>query len=54
MEGRRVEEVELRVEEGLRPDVGFGRARVDALTRTLLNISVGDIIEITGRKRPQR
>jgi transitional endoplasmic reticulum ATPase len=51
MEGRRMEEVELRVEEGLRPDVGFGRARIDALTRTLLNISVGDIIEIAGKKK---
>jgi transitional endoplasmic reticulum ATPase len=48
MQGK--ESIELKVEEGLRPDVGFGRARIDTATRTLLNISIGDVIEITGKK----
>ncbi len=48
MQGK--ENIELRVEEGLRPDVGFGRARIDTATRTLLNISIGDVIEIVGKK----
>jgi len=48
MQGK--ESIDLRAEEGLRPDVGFGRARIDTATRTLLNISIGDVIEITGKK----
>jgi transitional endoplasmic reticulum ATPase len=50
MEGDKTESVELRVEEGLRPDVGFGRARIDTATRTMLNLSIGDVIEITGKR----
>jgi len=48
MQGK--ESVELRVEEGLRPDVGFGRARIDTAARTMLNISIGDVIEVEGKK----
>jgi transitional endoplasmic reticulum ATPase len=32
-------------------EVGLGRARIDAATRKALNVEVGEIIEITGKKR---
>ena len=50
MDSGRADEIELRVEEGLKPDVGFGRARIDTATRELLGVTVGSIIEISGKK----
>jgi len=41
-------EVILRVSEGLSQDVGAGRARLDAETRLKLGVSPGDVIEIEG------
>ncbi len=43
-----MEELTLRVAEAPSMDVGLGRARLDAKTRILLGINVGDIIEIEG------
>ena len=45
-----VKEVILRVSEALPMDVGLGRARVDTHTRMLLNLDVGDVIEIEGER----
>lgn len=41
-------EVILRVSEGLSQDVGAGRARLDAETRLKLGVSPGDVVEIEG------
>jgi len=43
-----VMQVELTVMEALRQDVGFGRARLDEVTRRALGAQLGDIIEIRG------
>jgi transitional endoplasmic reticulum ATPase len=43
-------EATLRVVEALQQDVSYGRARLDGQTRVELNLSPGDIIEITGSK----
>lgn len=40
----------LKVAEAFQTDVGYGRARIDAHTRTLLKLEMGDIIEIEGKK----
>jgi len=44
----KMNEVILRVSEGLSQDVGAGRARLDAETRLKLGVSPGDVIEIEG------
>jgi transitional endoplasmic reticulum ATPase len=43
-------EVELKVAEALKNDVGRGIARLDTKTRDLLGISTGDIVAIVGKK----
>ena len=45
-----VEEVILKVAEAFQQDVGYGRARIDNETRILLDLSIGDVIEIEGNK----
>jgi transitional endoplasmic reticulum ATPase len=40
----------LKVSEAAQSDVSLGRARIDASTRVKLNVEVGDIIEIVGKK----
>jgi transitional endoplasmic reticulum ATPase len=42
--------VVLKVQEALQSDVGSGKARVDTKTRLALNLDVGEIIEIIGKK----
>ena len=44
-------EVMLRVAEGLSQDVGAGRARLDTETRMKLNVAPGDIVEIEGGRK---
>ncbi len=44
------EAVTLRVAEAPQSDVGLGRARMDTQTRMLLEVDVGDIVELTGKK----
>ncbi|MEM1513374.1 MAG: CDC48 family AAA ATPase [Candidatus Thermoplasmatota archaeon] len=44
-------EVILRVAEGLSQDVGAGRARLDTETRMKLNVAPGDIVEIEGGRK---
>lgn len=44
------EEVTLRIAEAPQSDVGLGRARVDTKTRIGLEVDVGEIIEIRGKK----
>ncbi len=44
------ETMTLRVVEAPQSDVGFGRARIDTKTRMDLDVDVGDIIEIIGKK----
>jgi len=41
-------ELELKVAEAPQMDVGLGRARLDTNSRVVLNVEVGDVIEITG------
>ncbi|MEE9595073.1 MAG: CDC48 family AAA ATPase [Candidatus Hydrothermarchaeales archaeon] len=43
-------EIELKVAEALQNDVGRGIVRLDTGTRDKLDISTGDIVEITGKK----
>jgi len=38
------------VQESSRADVGLGRARIDAETRSALSVNPGDILQLTGRK----
>ncbi len=45
-----MKETILRVAEAPPMDVGLGRARLDASTRILLGIEVGDVIEIEGKR----
>jgi len=40
----------LAVQESSRADVGLGRARIDAETRSALSVNPGDILQIIGRK----
>ncbi|HID72135.1 MAG TPA: AAA family ATPase [Thermoplasmata archaeon] len=42
--------ISLKVSEALRADVGFGRARLNERARRELNVHLGDIIEIKGKK----
>jgi len=44
------ESVTLKVQEALQTDVGSGKARIDTKTRLALNLDVGEIIEIIGKK----
>ena len=44
------EKLVLKVAEAPQSDVGLGRARVDTKTRMALNIDVGEIVEIIGKK----
>ncbi len=44
------ERIVLKVAEAPQSDVGLGRARVDTKTRMALNVDVGEIIEIVGKK----
>jgi transitional endoplasmic reticulum ATPase len=43
-------ETELKVAEAFQQDVGYGRARIDNQTRLILDLSIGDVIEIEGTK----
>ena len=45
------EGVTLKVAEALQDEVGYGRGRLDTPTRNELGLSIGDIIEIHGRRR---
>ena len=45
------ESVTLKVAEALQDEVGYGRGRLDTPTRNELGLSIGDIIEIHGRRR---
>ncbi|HIM33166.1 MAG TPA: AAA family ATPase [Candidatus Poseidoniales archaeon] len=45
------EGVTLKVAEALQDEVGYGRGRLDTPTRNKLGLSIGDIIEIHGRRR---
>jgi len=45
------ESVTLKVAEALQDEVGYGRGRLDTPTRTELSLSIGDIIEVHGRRR---
>ena len=45
------ESVTLKVAEALQDEVGYGRGRLDTPTRTELSLSIGDIIEVRGRRR---
>ncbi|MHB8604719.1 MAG: CDC48 family AAA ATPase [Thermoplasmatota archaeon] len=45
-----VKEVTLKVAEAVQEDVAKGRVRVDASTRLDLNLTVGDVVEIIGKK----
>jgi len=44
-------EVNLKVSEAFQQDVGYGRARIDHQTRMELDLSIGDVIEIEGKKQ---
>ncbi|MBS3748938.1 MAG: CDC48 family AAA ATPase [Candidatus Thermoplasmatota archaeon] len=44
-------EVNLKVSEAFQQDVGYGRARIDHQTRMELDLSIGDVIEIEGKKK---
>ena len=43
--------ITLKVAEALQDEVGYGRGRLDTLTRNELGLSIGDIVEIHGRRR---
>ncbi len=43
-------EIELRVVEALQNDVGKGIVRIDTQSRNLLEVSVGDVVEIIGKR----
>jgi transitional endoplasmic reticulum ATPase len=51
MIGEKDNQIELRVAEALSQDVGYGRARIDSVSRRQLNVLPGDIIEIEGHKK---
>ena len=40
----------LKISEAFQQDVGYGRARIDNQTRVILELSIGDVIEIEGIK----
>jgi transitional endoplasmic reticulum ATPase len=43
-------ETELKIAEAFQQDVGYGRARIDNQTRLILDLSIGDVIEIEATK----
>ena len=43
--------ITLKVAEALQDEVGYGRSRLDTVTRNELGLSIGDIVEIHGRRR---
>ena len=43
--------VVLKLAEALQDEVGYGRGRIDTATRKLLDLQIGDIIEIKGKRR---
>ena len=43
--------ITLKVAEALQDEVGYGKGRLDTLTRNKLGLSIGDIVEIQGRRR---
>ena len=43
--------ITLKVAEALQDEVGYGRGRLDTVTRNELGLSIGDIVEILGRRR---
>ena len=43
--------IRLKVAEALQDEAGYGRGRLDTLTRNELGLSIGDIVEIHGRRR---
>ena len=45
------ESITLKVAEALQDEVGYGRGRLDTVTRNELGLSIGDIVEIHGRRR---
>jgi len=45
------ESLTLKVAEALQDEVGYGRGRLDTETRNELGLSIGDIVEIHGRRR---
>ena len=47
------ESLTLKVAEALQDEVGYGRGRLDTVTRNELGLSIGDIVEIHGRRRDQ-
>ncbi len=50
MEGVKLSEIQLRVGDAKQRDVGRGIARLDQNTMRKLNISAGDVVEITGKR----
>ena len=43
--------VVLKLAEALQDEVGYGRGRIDTSTRKLLDLQIGDIIDIKGKRR---
>ena len=43
--------ITLKVAEALQDEVGYGSSRLDTVTRNELGLSIGDIVEIHGRRR---
>ena len=43
--------ITLKVAEALQDEVGYGRGRLDTVTRNDLGLSIGDIVEIHGKRR---
>jgi transitional endoplasmic reticulum ATPase len=44
------QEIILKISEAFQQDVGYGRARIDHQSRMVLDLSIGDVIEIEGTK----
>ncbi|MCL4326485.1 MAG: CDC48 family AAA ATPase [Candidatus Thermoplasmatota archaeon] len=42
--------VSLRVQEAFHQDLGLGRARIDTKTREIMDLEIGDVIEIKGKR----
>ena len=47
------ESLTLKVAEALQDEVGYGRGRLDTVTRNELGLSIGDIVEILGEEEIQ-
>ncbi len=48
--GENMNEIILKVAEAPPMDIGLGRARLDSKSREKLNVEIGDVIEITGKR----